>query len=83
MSSEDKLKTLRNDIYIEYEFWLGNYEKDKPESGEIKPANYWKSGIIHAYRNVLAILDHETVTNIFTLCPCHVCQALLESRQQS
>lgn len=59
----DDMKELRAMVYKDYEFWLGCYQSD-PEN--------WKSGILHAYRNVLSQIDGE----IENLCPCHICVAM-------
>ena len=74
MSSEDKVKggclesmrDLRDMIYKDYEFWLGCYESDN---------EHWKSGVVHAYRNVLAFLNGNEER---TFCPCHICKATRE-----
>lgn len=75
MSSEDKLTILREQIYKDYEFWLGCYNSDKGTSTE---GDHWKSGMIHAYRNVLAAIDGDRE---FSTCPCHVCVELAERRK--
>lgn len=68
MSSEDKLKTLREEIYESYEFWLGCYESDN---------EHWKSGVLHVYRNMLAMIDNE---GSYYKCPCHICKNRKEDK---
>jgi len=75
--ADEKIKALRDEVYKDYEFWLGAYQHDGAEQ---LSGNTWKSGIIHAYRNVLASMDGEINKHF---CPCHVCKALDPTRKEN
>jgi hypothetical protein len=53
------------------------------DKGEKPVGEPWKSGVIHAYMNMLKEIDSlNSVTNIYR-CPCHVCIAMKKDKELS
>lgn len=76
--ADERLNALRDQVYKDYEFWLGCYNSDKEN---------WKSGVVHAYRNVLYEIDiHDKTKHVqmknctcnICRCPCHICRSMRE-----
>jgi hypothetical protein len=60
-------ETIRND----YEFWLGCFQSDNSDK--------WKSGILHAYHDVICMIEAKTTT----YCPCHICTYMRERKRKT
>lgn len=80
-SADEKLIALRDQLYKDYEFWLGCYHADNEN---------WKSGVVHAYRNVLYEIDRHNETTLrsmakctcnICICPCHICRAMRDRKE--